>query len=195
MVYKTQNYWVFGLCPSSGIVETRKHNVSETGSVSVLRWEGINTYSVGSLRKSYPQFRLAHLKTETDAVSETLSRMLDSNIEDDYSFSALTSWSLICIHIKCFVTTGESSDMTHFRLTITTNFRALTSCESSLLMWLSLLSWKCKIALLMPSLESFTYIHLLNVSWLADTMTVSCFYFEPFLVFTFSHKAKNCDKQ
>jgi hypothetical protein len=37
MVYNTQNYWVFGLCPSSGILETRKHNVSETGSVSVLR--------------------------------------------------------------------------------------------------------------------------------------------------------------
>jgi hypothetical protein len=38
MVYDTENYWVSGLCPSSGIVETRKHNVSETGSVSVLRW-------------------------------------------------------------------------------------------------------------------------------------------------------------
>jgi hypothetical protein len=36
MEYNTQNYWVFGLCPSSGILETRKHNVSETGSVSVL---------------------------------------------------------------------------------------------------------------------------------------------------------------
>jgi hypothetical protein len=29
MVYNTQNYWVFGLFPSSGILETRKHNVSE----------------------------------------------------------------------------------------------------------------------------------------------------------------------
>jgi hypothetical protein len=37
MVYNTQNYWLFGLCPSSGILESRKHNVSETGSVSVLR--------------------------------------------------------------------------------------------------------------------------------------------------------------
>jgi hypothetical protein len=27
----TQNYWVSGLCPSSGILETTKHNVSETG--------------------------------------------------------------------------------------------------------------------------------------------------------------------
>jgi hypothetical protein len=30
---ETQNYWVFGLCPSSGILGTRKHNISETGSV------------------------------------------------------------------------------------------------------------------------------------------------------------------
>jgi hypothetical protein len=34
---RTQNYMGFGLFPSSGILETRKHNVSETGSVSVLR--------------------------------------------------------------------------------------------------------------------------------------------------------------
>jgi hypothetical protein len=33
--HDTQNYWVFGLCPS-GILETRKH-VLETGSVSILR--------------------------------------------------------------------------------------------------------------------------------------------------------------
>jgi general stress protein CsbA len=33
----TQNYWVLGLCPSSGILEARKHSISETGSVSVLR--------------------------------------------------------------------------------------------------------------------------------------------------------------
>jgi hypothetical protein len=29
MVYNAQNYLVSGLCPSSGILETRKHNVSE----------------------------------------------------------------------------------------------------------------------------------------------------------------------
>jgi hypothetical protein len=33
----SQNYWIFGRCPSYGILETRKHNVSEAGSVSVLR--------------------------------------------------------------------------------------------------------------------------------------------------------------
>jgi hypothetical protein len=35
MVYtrNTQDYWVFGLRPSSGILEnTKEHNVSETGS-------------------------------------------------------------------------------------------------------------------------------------------------------------------
>jgi hypothetical protein len=36
MVRNTQNYWVFGRFPSSGILEDRKHDVSETGSVSVL---------------------------------------------------------------------------------------------------------------------------------------------------------------
>jgi hypothetical protein len=40
MVYNKQNYWVFGLFPSPGILENRKHDVSETGSVSVLRWRG-----------------------------------------------------------------------------------------------------------------------------------------------------------
>jgi hypothetical protein len=32
-----QNYWIFGLFPLSGILDTRKHKVSETGSVFVLR--------------------------------------------------------------------------------------------------------------------------------------------------------------
>jgi hypothetical protein len=36
IVYNTQNYWVFGLCPLSGILET-ENNVSETGSFSILR--------------------------------------------------------------------------------------------------------------------------------------------------------------
>jgi hypothetical protein len=52
MVYNTQNYWVSGLCPSSGILNTRKHNVSKTGSISVLRKGEGDTYSVGSLRKN-----------------------------------------------------------------------------------------------------------------------------------------------
>jgi hypothetical protein len=38
MVYNTQNYRVSGLCPSSGILYTRKHNFLETGSVSIFKW-------------------------------------------------------------------------------------------------------------------------------------------------------------
>jgi hypothetical protein len=39
-----QNYWVFGLFPSSGILETRKYYVSETGSISVRRCGGEDTH-------------------------------------------------------------------------------------------------------------------------------------------------------
>jgi hypothetical protein len=53
MVFNTQDYWVFGLCPPSGILEdTEEHNLSETGSVSILSWGVGVTYSVGSVRKS-----------------------------------------------------------------------------------------------------------------------------------------------
>jgi hypothetical protein len=37
MVYDIQYYWVSGLCASSGVLNNRKHNVSETGCVSVLK--------------------------------------------------------------------------------------------------------------------------------------------------------------
>jgi hypothetical protein len=38
MVCAVQNYKVyFGLYPTSGIYKTKNHNISETGSVSVLR--------------------------------------------------------------------------------------------------------------------------------------------------------------
>jgi hypothetical protein len=33
----SQSYWVFGRCSWSGILRISKHNVSKTGSVSVLK--------------------------------------------------------------------------------------------------------------------------------------------------------------
>jgi hypothetical protein len=48
----TQNHWIYGLCPLSGILNTIKCNVLEIGSVSILRWGGGVISSVGSLRKS-----------------------------------------------------------------------------------------------------------------------------------------------
>jgi hypothetical protein len=48
----TQNYWVFGLFPSSVILGIIKHDGSETGYVSALRYGGEDIYSVGSFRQS-----------------------------------------------------------------------------------------------------------------------------------------------
>jgi hypothetical protein len=48
MVFDNQNHWDSGFCPSSRILNIRKHNVSATESVSVLRWGRVDTCSVGS---------------------------------------------------------------------------------------------------------------------------------------------------
>jgi hypothetical protein len=41
MLYVVQSYWAsFGLYPSSCMWKTKDHNVTETGSLSVLRWIG-----------------------------------------------------------------------------------------------------------------------------------------------------------
>jgi hypothetical protein len=47
----SKNHLVSGLCPSTGILNTIKHTVPETGSVSVFRWAKGNTSSVGSVQK------------------------------------------------------------------------------------------------------------------------------------------------
>jgi hypothetical protein len=52
LVSNTPNYYVFGLYPSSGILKTREHNVSETGSVSVLRWGGKAPTQLGTLERA-----------------------------------------------------------------------------------------------------------------------------------------------
>jgi hypothetical protein len=40
MVYNTQNYWGFGLCPSSGFLKAGEHDVSEIWSFSFIRSGG-----------------------------------------------------------------------------------------------------------------------------------------------------------
>jgi hypothetical protein len=52
VVYNTQNCSVFGLCSSSSILETRKHNVSETGSVPVHRGGGGGGTLLGLLERA-----------------------------------------------------------------------------------------------------------------------------------------------
>jgi hypothetical protein len=51
-----QNYWVFGLLPSSGILENRKQDVSEIGYFRPQVNGGEDTYSVGPLRKNFSPF-------------------------------------------------------------------------------------------------------------------------------------------
>jgi hypothetical protein len=74
-MYNIQNYWSFGLRPSSGILEIRKHNVSVSGSVSVLRCEGSRLLCSGTLEianlNHWIQYRPAHLRTDTNPASET----------------------------------------------------------------------------------------------------------------------------
>lgn len=42
MVYNTQIYWDFRVCPLSGILKTREHNVSESGSTSCHSYHNTN---------------------------------------------------------------------------------------------------------------------------------------------------------
>jgi hypothetical protein len=56
MVHNTQNYWVFGLYASSGILENmtfRKLDLFPSSGEG----GGEDTYSVGPLRKSYSQYQ------------------------------------------------------------------------------------------------------------------------------------------
>jgi hypothetical protein len=46
-----QDHWVSELCPSSGILNTRKHNLSVTAIVPVLRSREGDIHSVWSLKK------------------------------------------------------------------------------------------------------------------------------------------------
>jgi hypothetical protein len=64
MTYNTKNYWVFGLCPSSGILKTRGHSVLETGLfLSSGEWE--TPTALGPVERA-KWLRLAHphLRTE-----------------------------------------------------------------------------------------------------------------------------------
>jgi hypothetical protein len=61
MVYNTQNYWVSGLFPSSGILENMTFRKLDLFPSS-CEGGGKNTYSVGPLTKSYSQ-SLVHWST------------------------------------------------------------------------------------------------------------------------------------
>jgi hypothetical protein len=70
VVYNTENYWVFGLCPSSGILKTRKTQGfgNWTCFLPQVR-DGETPTLLGPLER-------AGEKTETDPVSETLCSLV-----------------------------------------------------------------------------------------------------------------------
>jgi hypothetical protein len=74
MVYNTQNYWGFGLCPQSGIVNTSQYIVSKTVSVSILKRGGKAPTLFGPLERANLNHwcLLSHLRKETDPVSEMI---------------------------------------------------------------------------------------------------------------------------
>jgi hypothetical protein len=79
--WRIKNYWFFGLLPKFRIIKTRKSNVSETGSVSELRWVG-DTYFLGSVRKRKPQWQdnpcqhnYSHMNVWDKALSMRENRM------------------------------------------------------------------------------------------------------------------------
>jgi hypothetical protein len=65
MVYNTQNYWVFGLCPLSGILKIREHNVSETLiGINQTTRRYIPEYSLScESRISYNVLKLRNMRT------------------------------------------------------------------------------------------------------------------------------------
>jgi hypothetical protein len=72
MVYNTQNYWVYGLCPSSCILKKRNKKIENTAFRKLYLFPSSDE---GSLERA----NLNHWM-ETDPVSETL---FFSRIQDD----------------------------------------------------------------------------------------------------------------
>jgi hypothetical protein len=56
--YYAEWLFFFLFCPSSGILGTRKHSVSETGSVSVLRWGGETSALMAPLESTSQEVNL-----------------------------------------------------------------------------------------------------------------------------------------
>jgi hypothetical protein len=93
MEYNTHDYWVFGLFPSSGILENRKHYVSQTESVSVLRWRGKTLTQLSPLEST----NLSHVprvfnisKPEVDLITSRNSILASPNSQNSANCSILT---------------------------------------------------------------------------------------------------------
>jgi hypothetical protein len=96
MVYNTQIDWVFGLFTSSGTLENKNHDASETGSVSVLRWGGKTTTQLGPLWRA----NLNQSTTLSDFFSYLIAWDQANSAGDNVSFSILVL--RICVRYHSF---------------------------------------------------------------------------------------------
>jgi hypothetical protein len=74
--YYCFKYNVFRLRPSSGILKTREHSVSETGCISVLRWRRDTPILLGPLERG---------NLNPDPVSKTLCSLVFGIPDDGHS--------------------------------------------------------------------------------------------------------------
>jgi hypothetical protein len=79
---KSQNYWLYGLCPSSSILKTVKHSILETGSVSFmgpLEWANLIHWTV--------------LVLLTTAIQTPEARLI--------ALLKLAIWAITCVSCTC----------------------------------------------------------------------------------------------
>jgi hypothetical protein len=80
-MYRTHNYWVFGICLSSGILRAGEHNVSETGFVSVFKWrEGISQWLSSAVFEA-PTEKLSPLTWGRKRIIQFSKRCVPKSVE------------------------------------------------------------------------------------------------------------------
>jgi hypothetical protein len=102
-----QDYWVSGLCTSSGILNSRKRNILETESVSLLRWGEGDTTLLVLLERASPNHWKTHVEVEVNlwpmvSWQVCLGVTLPSETHDQ-SF-------VFCLTFASFLTWGAISD-------------------------------------------------------------------------------------
>jgi hypothetical protein len=93
---KSSELLVFGLCPSSDILKTRKYNVSESGPITVLRRRR-DAYSVTSLNHWTTHVELSLVTTDNQSASVSWNKAPIWGLRPDFyccqTVAGLLMWS------------------------------------------------------------------------------------------------------
>jgi hypothetical protein len=118
-IHPTQNYWVFGLCPSSSILETRKYSILETGSVSILRW-GKTPSLLSPLERANPNHWTRWWTKSKNPVILSIIHYLQNPLESTYLSHCYTYWNHFQMQWRsdmrplfwvCYMTSRQDSDL------------------------------------------------------------------------------------